>query len=433
MKRLTILTLPIVIFSAGLTGFLVWFTYTQLFSELATTLKAVIYAGGFVAIFFFLVALLFGSMILWEHWQQAQLATDERRIKNRRETFVITLADPGQQVYLSDILSNLTTPLHLQAGQVNGHRSEPWTIDIDNYRLNQMAHATAKPAMLQAPEQQPAQLLEAGPLPLLPILLKAQRLIIGGGSDSGKSTLAKHLIAGRAEDSQIVVIDPHSPSKVLGFDVIGAGRDYGAIGQALESLELLMHERYSDVAKGLMGYFQHNRISIFIDEWTGIVEKVPEAGKRLKTLLTESRKVNMFLCVLTHSTTLDGLGLPSAQLKKSAMIVELVGGQGQPHKAFIHPGATIAGDGKKARPTECSLPGPFTGYLPPKEKVLLALPDPKIIKVQQMADEGKSEFAMIQEFFGVEKPSRYHYTQIRELLARAQAAKKARLDNVEGT
>lgn len=257
---------------------------------------------------------------------------------------------------------------------------------------------------------------------MLPTLLKAQRLIIGGGSDSGKSTTAKHLIAGRAEASQVIVIDPHAPSKILGFDVIGAGRNWQSIGEALESLELLMHDRYGDVAAGLMGYFEHRPLSIFIDEWTSIIEEVPNAGKILKTLLTESRKVNMFLTILTHSTTLDGLGLPSAQLKKSALIVELIGGQDQPHRAFIHPQTSV--DGKK--PREYKTPGPFYGF-PQPQQLTLELPSPKVIVAQKMANEGASLRSIAKELLGVKTPNGSHLEQIKQLLDCAKGTPGLRL------
>lgn len=312
-------------------------------------------------------------------------------------------------------------PAHLLTAPYNG---SPTNSNEDNNR-HWLIHTTRNTKVIEGQLLPTTQEL----LPLLPILLKSQRVIIGGGSDSGKSTIAKHLIAARSQEGQIIPIDPHSPSKLLGIDVIGAGRNWQAIGLALESLELLMHERYTEVAQGLMGYFQHQRISIFIDEWTSIVEEVPEAGKRLKILLTESRKVNMFLTLLTHATTLDGLGLPSAQLKKSALIVELVGGNGdQPYRAFVHPQTTINTEGKKAKPVEYMLPGPFSGY-PDTRDITNSLPAPQLIKIQRMSNEGMSKRAMIKMLYPeVDNPGKRHYALVEQLLSEAETLKKAYLD-----
>jgi hypothetical protein len=432
MRRTTLTLIPVGILAATVAGVIAWFLVVKLAEEMTLALRVVITAGAVAGVLLFVGGLLFFAVIGWEKWlqageqtKQARLATKEHEIKILAQTRIIQTAGAGDQVYLHDLLANLTTPLHLQAGPINGSYVEPSDLELEHWRINQLAHART-PRAIAAPEQ-PAQLAAGDALPpLLPVVLQAQRLIVVGGSDSGKSTIAKHIIAGRAEASQIIPIDPHAPSKVLGYDVIGAGRDWDAIGCALESLELLMHERYGDVAAGFMGYFQHSRISVLIDEWYAIVQRVDRAGAILATLLTESRKVNIHLTLLTNSTTLEGLGLPSAQLKKSAIIVELVGGQGQPHRAFVHPQSETGTDGRKARKVEYALPGPFTGFAQPAGEVVLELPDPAIIKVQKMSDEGASLRSMAKEFFGVDHPNGGHINQIKGLLARAEAARKAR-------
>jgi len=357
------------------------------------------------------------------------LTTQANRKKAQREAGLSFHSSPsGDYIYRSKELAanSEIIPAHLLSTPYNGQPIQPTLDDQQRWFI----HTTKNSPKVVEGQSQPLLPITTQELPaLLPVLLKAQRVIIGGGSDSGKSTLAKHLIAGRLEQGQIIPIDPHSPSKLLGIDVIGAGRNWQAIGQALESLELLMHERYGEVAAGLMGYFQHQRISIFIDEWTSIIEEVPDAGKRLKTLLTESRKVNMFLTLLTHATTLDGLGLPSAQLKKSALIVELVGGNGeQPYRAFVYPQTSIGTDGKKARPTEYMLPGPFSGY-PDTQDIPLSLPSPQLIKIQRMANEGMSRRAMIKVLYPeVDNPGKRHYALVDQYLSEAESIRK----DVEG-
>jgi hypothetical protein len=368
----------------------------------------------------FLAVALFYLLLGREYY----LTTQANRHKAQREAGLAFHSTPlGDYIYRSKAVAKDSEiiPGHLLSAPYNGAPSAPTAQDEQKW----LFYTTRNSPKLIEGQSTPLLPVTQELPPLLPILLKTQRLIVGGGSDSGKSTLAKHLIAGRTQDSQIIPIDPHSPSKLLGIDVIGAGRNWQAIGQALESLELLMHDRYSDVAAGLMGYFQHDKISIFIDEWTSIVEEVPDAGKRLKTLLTESRKVNMFLTLLTHATTLDGLGLPSAQLKKSALIVELVGGNGeQPYRAFVHPQTSIGVDGKKAKPTEYQLPGPFSGY-PDSQDILPVLPSPQLIKLQRMANEGMSRRAMIKVLYPeIDNPGKRHYALVDELLSGVNGANK---------
>ncbi|NJN99277.1 MAG: hypothetical protein HC875_36875, partial [Anaerolineales bacterium] len=270
------------------------------------------------------------------------------------------------------------------ASHVNGIYVEPTETELAAWQSYHTLHATARAALpagsRDASSDTPPLLSSGSDLPpLLPRLVNSQRLIIAGGSDSGKTTVVKHLIAARP-NHQTIIIDPHSPSKILGIDTIGAGRDYGAIANALEALVLLMSDRYQDVKHGLFGYGQHQPVAVFVDEWTSIGREVERAGEMLAVLLTESRKVNIFLTVIAHSLTNDILRVDN-QIKRSAVQVELFGGNGEPHRAFIHPNTTIGPDGRKATPQEFALPGPFVEPARPATLVRY-LPDPKIIRAQ---------------------------------------------------
>jgi hypothetical protein len=267
--------------------------------------------------------------------------------------------------------------------------------------------------------------LEPGLPPLLPKLVDAQRLIIAGPSDAGKTTLIKHIIASRADHSGIIVIDPHAPSKILGFDCIGAGRDYEAIAAALESLVELMTARYEDVRLEMMKYGQHHRVSVFIDEWTGIVRNIKNAGDMLAILLIESRKVNIHLTVIAHSTTVEALGLPDAQIRKSATVIELTGGQGSSRRAFVLPASKVNPDGSKATPVEHALPGPFPGYVQPQPPMVRELPDARILRALRMEADGASITAIAKEYFGVEKPNGGQTKAVRDLLRRAMEARQS--------
>ncbi len=354
---------------------------------------------------------------------------DARASKIQREAEVTVITAPiGHQIHIADTRDGTYwRSAHLEAriyANGPGSRALPTADELAAWLAWQELHSTARRPALAGPE--PPQLGPGGMVslePILPRLVAAQRLIIAGGSDAGKTTLIKHIIAGRADHSRIVVIDPHAPSKVLGFDVIGSGRDYAAIGQALESLEWLMTSRYHDVREGVLSYGQHNRVSVFIDEWTSIARYVDRAGEIFETLLTESRKVNIHLTVITHSPNVDTLGI-SAAIRKSAILVEITGGQGEPRRAFIHPTSKTNPDGSKARPREFALPGPFVGFPQPAGQVILELPDARTLQAQAMASEGASPTAIAREFFGVQRPNGQQINEVRELLERAQQARQ---------
>jgi hypothetical protein len=261
------------------------------------------------------------------------------------------------------------------------------------------------------PEQPTPEALPA----ILPKLIKAQRLIIAGGSDSGKSTLVKHIIMGRVDHSKIIVIDPHGKKDLLGCEVIGAGRDYNAISSALESLLWLMTARYEDVKLGDVDYLQHERVSVFIDEWTSIKKQIPNAGDMLSDLLTESRKVNIHLTINTHSKNVEALGI-DAQIRESATIVKLYGGNGSIHRCFMFPSADVNPDGTKTKPVEYALPGPFNGYATPGGDVITALPSKKTLIAQQMSKSGESATAIAKMYFDTQKPNSRQIKQVKDVL-----------------
>ncbi|MCB0207691.1 MAG: hypothetical protein KDJ52_00085 [Anaerolineae bacterium] len=362
----------------------------------------------------------------------AQAALVEARVRReRRASSAVVIVDANQQIFKpqyddDDNMIDIRRVDLPGLPSVNGGVAQLTPFQERMLFKWHALHSTGKQPAWEIVK--PGQLPDKGPLalpPILPRLIDAQRLIIAGGSDAGKTTLIKHIIAGRIDHSRIIPIDPHAPSKILGFDVIGAGMDYAAIAEALESLVLLMTSRYHDVRDGVLGYGQHERVSIFIDEWTGIVRKVDRAGKMLTTLLTESRKVNLHITLCCHSTTVETLGLPDAQIKRSATVVEIVGGNsGEPRRAFIHPASKTKPDGSRAKPVEYALPGPFAGYVQAPAEVVKELPDSKILKAQMMEADDQSITAIAAAYYGVEKPNSRQIKQVKELLERATNARQ---------
>lgn len=364
------------------------------------------------------------------------LLVEARARRERRAASAVVIVDANKQVFKPtfDTDDNMTDIRRVDLPGLPGVNGGPVELTPFQERMLFKWHALHNTASVSPGNWEvvePAQLAAGPPQlpPLLPKLIGAQRLIIAGGSDAGKTTLVKHIVAGRIDHSRIIPIDPHAPSKILGFDVIGAGRDYDAIADALESLVLLMTSRYQDVKSGILGYGQHERVSVFIDEWTGIVRNINQAGELLTILLTESRKVNIHLTLCCHSITIDALGLPDAQIRKSATIVEITGGDGSPRRAFIHPASKTDPDGSRAKPKEYALPGPFAGYVQAPAEVIRELPDSKILKAQMMAAAGESPTAIAAVYHDVDKPNGRQIKEVRELLERATTARNGHADS----
>lgn len=360
----------------------------------------------------------------WEAWNRGRMSNVKIRLASAQadkaeldSQFLVTVAPPGSEVYRHVVAGfNVTSdPLHLLPGRVNGERLPFDPDDNRRWLVDKLANGQARGGgkmSLPEPDTAPPPLQ-----PILPVLLTAQRLLLVGASDSGKTTLCKHIIAGRRDDSQIVIIDPHSPSKLLGIDVIGAGRDFEAIDRALQSLILLMTSRYTEVARGLRGYGDFSRVSVFIDEWTGIAKQIEGAGEMLAQLLVESRKAQIHLTIIAHTDQVKTLGIEGeGQLRASFTVCRLIGGNGQDRRAFVDPQAKSDPQGNKLSPVEYLLPGPFAGYPAPTAEVVHHLPDPMVTKAVMMREEGLSYTRIARELFGCQRASGPQINQVRQMI-----------------
>lgn len=138
--------------------------------------------------------------------------------------------------------------------------------------------------MLYAGEFSPVSrntMLEAGEVEvvkprLLDELVKAEHNLLGGKTGAGKTTLLKHLVKHYLSlGSEIVPISPHSPS-ILGIDGIGAGQNFQAIFDAIDSMVEEMQLRYQVVNSD--GEHDGREIILLIDEFPAIKSEAQAMG-----------------------------------------------------------------------------------------------------------------------------------------------------------
>ena len=126
-------------------------------------------------------------------------------------------------------------------------------------------------------------------------------MLIVGGPDSGKTTLLRTVAYHR--QGIRVAIDPHVvdpwPAKTT---IVGKGRDYDSIEQALTDLVTVMDNRYK---QGITAPL----VTLCIDEWLSIIGKVATAGESIKTLITEARKAGISIFLGSHTNRGRAIGL----------------------------------------------------------------------------------------------------------------------------
>ena len=121
-----------------------------------------------------------------------------------------------------------------------------------------------------------------------------------GAQGLGKTTLIEYLLS--LLSSEKIVLDPHYKAGAWpGCLVIGAGMDYGAVGEALAHLSADVKERYQQRAT-FAGY-RPAPVALVLEEQTNWVDKVEGAGQFLKETLSDIRKVGYQTFSVAHGDT----------------------------------------------------------------------------------------------------------------------------------
>jgi hypothetical protein len=260
--------------------------------------------------------------------------------------------------------------------------------------------------------------------PILSALRRTQRGLIVGVQDAGKSTLLRYLADDARAISRVAIVDPHTYNGKwpAGCDVIGAGRDFGAIDRALGALLAMMNSRYQRMAQGHSDRCNETPVTVIVDEWLAIARFCPGAREAIVTLLSESRKAAMRVYVACHSDSVKSLGLDGqGDLRDGFEVYHLEVSQqtGRRH-AYLE----MRRRGQPRQVTPLTLPGPYAGgngwrvETPPPLELSAPQTNGVEARVIEMHRAGASLRQIAREALGVEQPGKPTFDKIREIVTR---------------
>jgi len=297
--------------------------------------------------------------------ESRQLKASARKAEREADLFIVT-AKRDEQVLISDGDSTRRfTAAHLQlSGQVNGVQIPATPEQIKAWAAWHGPRSQSTPALVQ-------EIAPAETLPLLPALADCDNILIVGGKGSGKTTLLQWFEAERIQKGPVIVLDSHAEPGQWFSQVIGAGRKYSKIKDAMIALINKMDKRHQ---RRTQGHKNFTPICTIIDEFTLLPGYLKELGYKSQTysfpMLTEGRKVEMSCLWGIHSdrvkaTGFEGMGDLRECFDAIAYLKHVKGN----YYALVD-----FGEGKED--IHYIPPGPFfVQPAPPAAEDLLSLPD----------------------------------------------------------
>lgn len=251
-------------------------------------------------------------------------------------------------------------------GYVQLTKNRPVTIHHDNRQITvlpdgaggfRMLPVSRTPLALPAPGENDDEIIDGEFEPVLDVLNGEQAVLVHGAKGTGKTTLLLWLMAARPN---ALIVDPHgAPGKWPNCHMVGAGREFEAIGRTLQQIHDLMTSRYAEIGRGDVIEGNHEKLTLFIDEYRAIVQNVPTAKDVIATLLTEARKANIDIVLVSHSRNVKALGLEGeGDLREGFAFVHLEQVRGQRRAVVL-----FGMDEETAVPV--ALPGPFSPHVRP--------------------------------------------------------------------
>lgn len=257
------------------------------------------------------LALLLLATLFLGAWSLAEKVRLNRaqRIEAEKQAHVLTITDNGETwVRDTDPKATWRNLTGTPALYVNGQQSLPAEWEIELYRLKLAALAQTRAAAQVIPGR--AELLpEPAPLDLLTVFTQpTQAYAIIGGQQSGKTWQARHIAAhwARQGDRPVVIGPKWDQGEWSGCYLIGGGGDMAAVEWGINLVRRLVERRHADTGRS---HKSHPIQPVFFDDWTPIVDAVPNARTLVLEATTLYASVNVLLYFILHSDTAAAWGV----------------------------------------------------------------------------------------------------------------------------
>lgn len=366
-----------------------------------------------------------GSSILFllrfrESWLLAKAT--RRQAEKEADTHIVVSDVHG--VFVRELNPKATwRPLHLNPAQYqNGGQAEVSPVELTTWEKWQALRShRAVAAQVINPPLLPAT-TEAEQLDLLAVFTQpTQSYAIIGGQQTGKTFQAQHIAnCWLRQGLKPAVIGPKwDRGEWGGCYLLGGNGDFQAVELGISLVRQLVERRHADTTRG---HKQHSIQPIFFDDWTPIVDAVPNARALVLEATTLYASVNVILYFILHSDTANAWGVDrkGAALKDNFIklfIYPQYDGQGQIIRSLTRGYIRFAGESVE-RPVKLFTTQPISMGQAVELRANPAGPDGTAALILDLKAQGKSNREISQAIWGPGKFGDFYNQKIEQVLSK---------------
>lgn len=215
------------------------------------------------------------------------------------------LAYPEQEI----LSLPATTSLQGQAGgdDYNDYYDDDDDDNNDSDYVNDDCFELAPPLLELAPPTEQGKVRHAPSVWLPDFIADIEHAFISGKTKSGKTVLMRAIMRELQKQGHLIYLISHKAQYRWDCAAVGYGKDYEAIGAAMNHFLAVLKKRSMDFAHDKTDWPE---IYIICDEYGSIINEIPDiAATFLKRLGCEGREMKLHLLIFNQSANCDDIGI----------------------------------------------------------------------------------------------------------------------------